>query len=40
MVDDVRLAIRHYTDSSFFGYMPGDMPGSDDFVEPILKALK
>jgi Pyruvate:ferredoxin oxidoreductase and related 2-oxoacid:ferredoxin oxidoreductases, alpha subunit len=40
MVDDVRLAIRHYADSSFFGYMPGDMPGSDDFVEPILKALE
>ena len=40
MVDDVRLAIRHHADSSFFGYMPGDMPGSDDFVEPILKALE
>ena len=40
MVEDVRLAVRKYTDSDFFGYMPGDVPGSDDFVEPILQALQ
>lgn len=40
MIEDVRLAIRRYADSAFFGYMPGDMPGSDDFVDPILQALK
>ena len=40
MVEDVRLAVRRYTDSSFFGYMPGNMPASEDFMEPILKALE
>lgn len=40
MVDDVRLAIRNIADSEFYGHMPGDLPGSDDFVEPILAALK
>ncbi len=40
MVEDVRLAVRHHTDSAFFGYMPGNMPASDDFMEPILKALE
>ena len=40
MVEDVRLAIRKHADSEFFGYMPGDMPGTDDFIQPILDALK
>ena len=40
MVEDVRLAVRKYADSEFFGYMPGDVPGSDDFVQPILQALQ
>ncbi len=39
MVDDVRLAIRTVADSAFYGHMPGDMPGSDDFIAPILDAL-
>lgn len=40
MVDDVRLAVRKHADSAFFGYMPGNMPASDDFVQPILEQLK
>ena len=40
MVDDVRLAVRHYADSDFYGHMPGNVPSPDDFVEPILAALK
>ena len=39
MVQDVRLAIRKHADSEFFGYMPGDMPGTDDFIQPILDVL-
>ncbi len=39
MVDDVRLAIRTVADSAFHGHMPGDIPGSDDFIAPILGAL-
>lgn len=39
MVEDVRLAIRHYADSEFFGYMPGEMPSPEDFIEPMLAAL-
>lgn len=40
MVQDVRLAIRHHADSDFFGHMPGEMPGTDDFIAPILDALE
>lgn len=40
MVEDVRLAVRRDADSAFFGYMPGDMPGTDDFIGPILEALE
>ena len=39
MVDDVRLAIRTVADSDFFGIMPGDIPGADDFIKPILAVL-
>ena len=39
MVQDVRLAVRKHADSEFFGYMPGDMPGTDDFIQPILDVL-
>ncbi|WP_164561913.1 3-methyl-2-oxobutanoate dehydrogenase subunit VorB [Nitratidesulfovibrio vulgaris] len=39
MVDDVRLAVRAYCDSDFYGHMPGELPGSDDFLKPILDAL-
>ncbi len=39
MVEDVRLAIRRYADSDFHGHMPGNMPGSDDFTDPILARL-
>jgi 2-oxoglutarate ferredoxin oxidoreductase subunit alpha len=40
MIDDVRLAIRTVADSDFYGYMPGDLPASDDYVSPILSALR
>ncbi len=40
MVDDVRLAIRTVADSAFYGHMPGDIPGADDFIAPILDALR
>lgn len=40
MVDDVRLAIRGFVDSAFFGVYPGDMPAPEDFEEPIVKALR
>ncbi|MFI3272395.1 MAG: 3-methyl-2-oxobutanoate dehydrogenase subunit VorB [Pseudomonadota bacterium] len=40
MVDDVRLAVRAYCDSDFYGHMPGEMPGSDDFLAPILASLE
>lgn len=39
MVEDVRLAVRRHADSAFFGYMPGSMPASEDFTDPILEAL-
>ncbi len=39
MVEDVRLSIRKYADSDFHGHMPGELPGSDDFVQPILARL-
>ncbi len=39
MVDDVRLAVCGLAESDFFGQMPGDIPGSDDFIAPILGAL-
>ncbi len=40
MVQDVRLAIRKYADSEFFGHMPGEMPGTDDFIAPIMNVLE
>jgi 2-oxoglutarate ferredoxin oxidoreductase subunit alpha len=40
MVDDVRLAVRGFADSAFFGVYPGDMPAPEDFEEPIVKALR
>ncbi len=40
MVQDVRLAIRRHADSAFFGHMPGEMPGTDDFIAPIMDALE
>lgn len=39
MVEDVRLSIRGFADSDFHGHMPGNLPGSDDFIEPILARL-
>jgi len=39
MVEDVRLSIRKYGDSDFHGHMPGNLPGSDDFTDPILARL-
>lgn len=40
MVDDVRLAIRHHTDSDFYGMMPGNLPTPDDFEAPIRERLR
>lgn len=40
MVDDVRLAVRGYSDSDFHGHMPGDVPATDDFLAPIEDALR
>lgn len=40
MVDDVRLSVRGIADSEFHGHMPGDLPGSDDFLAPIIKYLE
>lgn len=40
MVEDVRLAIRGYADSEFYGHMPGDVPATDDFIAPILDAVR
>ena len=40
MVEDVRLSIRGYADSAFFGIYPGNLPIPDDFEEPILKEYK
>lgn len=40
MVDDVRLAVRAFADSDFFGVYPGDMPAPEDFEAPILKAFR
>ena len=40
MIDDVRLAVRGHTDSAFFGWMPGDLPASDDYTAPILNELR
>ncbi|MDL2271756.1 3-methyl-2-oxobutanoate dehydrogenase subunit VorB [Desulfovibrio sp. OttesenSCG-928-I05] len=39
MVDDVRLAVRKHADSDFFGIMPGDMPGAEDLMAPMIDAL-
>ncbi|THB66656.1 MAG: 3-methyl-2-oxobutanoate dehydrogenase subunit VorB [Desulfovibrio sp.] len=40
MVEDVRLAVRGYADSEFFGHMPGELPVPDDYEQPILDALR
>ncbi|WP_430734814.1 3-methyl-2-oxobutanoate dehydrogenase subunit VorB [Halodesulfovibrio aestuarii] len=40
MVDDVRLSVRGIADSEFHGHMPGDLPGSDDFLAPIINHLE
>ncbi len=40
MVDDVRLSVRGYADSGFHGHMPGEIPSIDDFIAPILSALR
>jgi len=37
MVEDVRLAIRGYSDSAFYGNFPGQLSKPEDFEEPILK---
>ncbi len=37
MVEDVRLAIRGYSDSAFHGNFPGQLSKPEDFEEPILK---
>jgi 2-oxoglutarate ferredoxin oxidoreductase subunit alpha len=39
MVDDVRLALRRYTDSEFFCNLPGILSKPEDFEEPILNVL-
>lgn len=39
MVEDVRLSVRGLADSDFHGHMPGNLPGSDDFVEAIVARL-
>ena len=36
MVDDVRLAVRNYSDSAFYGIMPGKLPSPEDLLPPIL----
>ncbi len=38
MLEDVRLAVRGLADSEFFGYMPGELPSPDDFLEPLATA--
>jgi 2-oxoglutarate ferredoxin oxidoreductase subunit alpha len=40
MVDDVRLAVRLYADSDFYGHMPGSLPGVEDLIAPMLDALR
>jgi 2-oxoglutarate ferredoxin oxidoreductase subunit alpha len=40
MVEDVRLAVRGFADSDFFGFMPGNLPSPDDFVGPIVESLR
>lgn len=39
MVEDVRLSLRGIVDSAFYGHMPGELPGADDFLAPILDAM-
>ena len=39
MVEDVRLAVRDFADSDFYGHMPGDLPSPDDFEQPISESL-
>ena len=40
MVEDVRLAINGKAEVGFFGFMPGNIPSAEDFIEPIQNALK
>jgi 2-oxoglutarate ferredoxin oxidoreductase subunit alpha len=40
MLDDVRLAIRGYADSDFHGWMPGEIPSTDEVAAPIEEALR
>ncbi len=40
MVDDVRLALAGKTEVGFHGHMPGNLPNPDEFIQPILNALK
>ncbi len=40
MVEDVRLAIRRHADSEFFGMMPGELPGAEDLMAPMLDAVR
>lgn len=40
MVEDVRLAVNGQADVDFFGFMPGNVPSSEDFIEPLTSAMK
>lgn len=40
MVEDVRLAVRHFADSDFHGELPGRLPNPEDFERPILQSLE
>ncbi|MBO4311598.1 MAG: 3-methyl-2-oxobutanoate dehydrogenase subunit VorB [Desulfovibrionaceae bacterium] len=39
MLDDVRLAIRHYADADFFGVMPGIFVDAEELLTPILERM-
>lgn len=39
MVEDVRLAVEGRARVDWFGIMPGCFPGTDDILEPVLRAL-
>lgn len=40
MVEDVRLAVRGYADSEFYGNLPGQLSKPEDFEAPIQELLK
>jgi 2-oxoglutarate ferredoxin oxidoreductase subunit alpha len=40
MVEDVRLAVRRYTDSEFYGNLPGQLSKPEDFEVPIQELLR